>query len=256
MGFFDEIGFKITQAGQGAVQKTKDMADIAKLNSLISEEEKRVNNCYYQIGKMYVQFHPDDYDDNLSVLISSLADSIKKMENYRKQLQILKGYVNCPNCGAEVLNTVAFCSACGKPMPATLQNQMMTDMIKCAACGQFVNKNMKFCTKCGSPVSFSVNKNTEPKSQYQQNPQSVVPPQNQSTDFHDNSEFKYQQGTQFSDPQQNYSVQNVINEQQHQSIEYMADIYSQTGTKTCPQCGSLVDSDMSFCTECGSPLDL
>lgn len=41
MAFFDEIGKKISQTGQGVVQKTKDMADVAKLNSLISEEEEK-----------------------------------------------------------------------------------------------------------------------------------------------------------------------------------------------------------------------
>lgn len=40
MAFFDEIGKKITQTGQMAVQKTKNMADIAKLNASLSDEEK------------------------------------------------------------------------------------------------------------------------------------------------------------------------------------------------------------------------
>ena len=37
MAFFDEIGKKLSQTGQMAVQKTKEMADIAKLNSNISD---------------------------------------------------------------------------------------------------------------------------------------------------------------------------------------------------------------------------
>ena len=37
MAFFDEIGKKLSQTGQGMVQKTKEMADVAKLNSNISD---------------------------------------------------------------------------------------------------------------------------------------------------------------------------------------------------------------------------
>ena len=39
MSFFDDLGKKLSQAGQTAVQKTKEMADVAKLNSAISDEE-------------------------------------------------------------------------------------------------------------------------------------------------------------------------------------------------------------------------
>lgn len=36
MSFFDEVGKKITDVGQGTLQKTKNMADVAKLNASIS----------------------------------------------------------------------------------------------------------------------------------------------------------------------------------------------------------------------------
>ena len=38
MGFFNEIGQKISTAGQEALAKTKDFADVAKLNSNINDE--------------------------------------------------------------------------------------------------------------------------------------------------------------------------------------------------------------------------
>lgn len=52
MAFFDDLGKKLSQAGQTAVQKTKEITDIARINGLISDEEKKVNNNYYQIGKI------------------------------------------------------------------------------------------------------------------------------------------------------------------------------------------------------------
>ena len=41
MAFFDDLGKKISQAGQNAVQKTKEMTDIARINGMISDEEKK-----------------------------------------------------------------------------------------------------------------------------------------------------------------------------------------------------------------------
>ena len=48
--FFDDLGRKISQAGQSAVQKTKEMTDIVKLNSSIADEEKKIRNSYVEIG--------------------------------------------------------------------------------------------------------------------------------------------------------------------------------------------------------------
>lgn len=46
MAFFDDLGKKITQTGQGVVQKTKDTAETIKLNGMISDEEKNIVNFY------------------------------------------------------------------------------------------------------------------------------------------------------------------------------------------------------------------
>ena len=54
MSFFDEVGKKITDVGQGTIQKTKNMADVAKLNSVISEEEQKIKSAYEQIGQIFV----------------------------------------------------------------------------------------------------------------------------------------------------------------------------------------------------------
>ena len=37
MGFFDDFGKKISSAGQEAIAKTKELADVAKINSSICD---------------------------------------------------------------------------------------------------------------------------------------------------------------------------------------------------------------------------
>ena len=62
MAFLDALGKKISQTGQDVVQKTKDTAEIIKYNTMISDEERRINEFYAQIGKTYVDLHADSYE--------------------------------------------------------------------------------------------------------------------------------------------------------------------------------------------------
>lgn len=157
MAFFDDLGKKISQGSQSAVQKTKDMVEIAKLNSLISNEEKQWNNYCFQIGKLYVKIHRDQYEEAFASLMDALKKTEDKIVNYRKQVADLKGIIRCSKCGAEVPNTASFCNACGapvaKPAPTPVQNPPVdTTLIMCSSCGSALDKNTRFCTTCGAPV--------------------------------------------------------------------------------------------------------
>lgn len=117
MAFFDDLGKKLSQAGQSAVQKTKEMADIAKLNSAISDEEKRIDNSYLEIGKLYVSLHDAEHEADFDSLIAAIHESEAKVKDYQQQIKDIKGVVKCEKCGAEVPSNAAFCSSCGAPMP-------------------------------------------------------------------------------------------------------------------------------------------
>lgn len=155
MAFFDDISKKLSQTGQGMVQKTKEMADVAKLNSAITDEEGKINNNYYLIGKLYVSMHMSDCEDDFKGMISDIQVSESKIAEYRQQIKTIKGVVKCEKCGAEVANNIAFCSACGNPMPHK-EIVNTDDKIKCESCGSFVNKGMRFCTACGKPMQIAM----------------------------------------------------------------------------------------------------
>lgn len=117
MSFFDDLGKKLSQAGQSAAQKTKEIAETAKLNSQISDEEKKINDFYLQIGKLYVSLHDENHEADFDELIRSLHESENKVKECRQQIKDIKGVVVCEKCGAEVSNGSAFCSTCGAPLP-------------------------------------------------------------------------------------------------------------------------------------------
>lgn len=157
MAFFDNLGKKISQAGQDALQKTREMADMAKINSMIADEEKRINNIYYQIGKMYAVLHLDDYENCFSSLMDSLNESENKIENLKVKIQELKNVSKCVHCGAEVSATAKYCNACGNAITNNSVDVFQdSNMIKCDSCGNMIKKDMNFCTKCGTPIVHTV----------------------------------------------------------------------------------------------------
>lgn len=151
MAFFDKLSKTVSEASQKTIAKTKELADTFRLNTMISEQEKIITNQYFQIGKLYVSIHKDNYEDDFSGMISAIAEAEAKIRDYKKQIQDIKGVQRCEKCGAEVPNGAAFCSSCGATMPK-IQTPEPTDYVKCENCGTNVKKGMRFCTSCGKPM--------------------------------------------------------------------------------------------------------
>jgi len=155
MAFFDDLGKKLSQAGQSAVQKTKEMTDIAKLNGMISDEEKKIKDTYYKIGKLYVETHQSVCENEFADMLSAINESENKIKEYKDQIQEIKGIEKCSKCGAEVANGAAFCGVCGAPM--TKEEPVVVDeaedtVKKCFGCGAEIAEGVAFCSQCGTKV--------------------------------------------------------------------------------------------------------
>ena len=157
MSFWNNLGQKASETTAKAMQKAKEMSDLAKLNSMISEEEKKINNAYHQIGEVYVSLHKFNHEEEFHDLIGTIQESEQKIESYKEQIQEVKGVVKCPRCGAELQKGVAFCSSCGAPMPIVQPaDNEEQDFEQCKSCGAMVKKGVHFCTACGKPIELSV----------------------------------------------------------------------------------------------------
>ena len=60
MDFFEQIGRRLSNAGQNVAQQTRDFSDVAKLNSAISDREKRISQMFLQLGQSYYERHKSD----------------------------------------------------------------------------------------------------------------------------------------------------------------------------------------------------
>lgn len=156
MAFLDDLGKKISNAGQSTVKKTQEFANVTKLNGQISEEERNQNKLYYQIGKLYFSKHQNDCEDEFVSMIRNIIDSEARIKEYRHEISVIKGIVVCPKCGGENEIGAAFCTACGEAIPKEA-SMIDESVIKCSSCGQFVPKGVRFCTSCGKPLDMGEN---------------------------------------------------------------------------------------------------
>lgn len=116
MDFLDNLGKKLTNAGQSAVQKTKEVADITKLSAEVSTEERKLSDCYSAIGKLYVSLHHDDYEEEFEKYFKFVKEYEAKIEECKQQIKEIKGIMTCEKCGADIPAGSMFCGKCGAPV--------------------------------------------------------------------------------------------------------------------------------------------
>lgn len=164
MGFFEDIGKKVADAGQKTVQKTKEMSDVIRLESLVTKEGNKLEQIYNQIGKLYVELHADSFEDAFAEMFGEIREAEQNIQNYRQQIDEIKNSRNreedetaafgkCPNCGAAVPEGGLFCTSCGKPIPQVGASSDTAEKQFCVACGAELASDAIFCEKCGTKVS-------------------------------------------------------------------------------------------------------
>lgn len=114
MSFFDNLGQKLNDVGQTTIKKTKDLADTAKMNLEISEEERKISNAHEQIGKWYAAKYRMQADPEIQNWMDAIFASEAKIKACRDNLGQIKGETTCPQCRASIAVGVQFCPNCGQ----------------------------------------------------------------------------------------------------------------------------------------------
>lgn len=138
MAFWDELKEKITQGGQEALQKTRDIAEVVTTNANISESKKKINELYTELGQMLVKkaFENMTSSDIAVILEDETADDASHvivLDNWRdfyniarfirseeevialseKKISDLRAEAKCPSCGSRIPKGAMFCPECG-----------------------------------------------------------------------------------------------------------------------------------------------
>ena len=151
MAIWHNLSKAASDATAKAVEQAKTLTEITRLNSLIADEEKRMNDYYLGLGKRYAELFQADHAVELEEFFTGISECGRKIQAYRAQIQNVKGVVRCEKCGAEVSKGAAFCSACGTQIPVQQQDDTLNNAM-CQKCGAKIEDDMLFCTSCGTKI--------------------------------------------------------------------------------------------------------
>ena len=156
-GILDDLGRRIQNAGKTTVQKTKELTDIAKLNSAIADEERSQKNLFLQLGREYFNNHAEDAEEALSHTVRDIADSKARVKSLQHEINDIRGIRICEACGAEVRLGAVFCTACGVRLPDYVApaREPGANPDRCIYCGRELNKADRFCPTCGTKIEHA-----------------------------------------------------------------------------------------------------
>ncbi|MGN0398997.1 MAG: zinc-ribbon domain-containing protein [Blautia sp.] len=202
----------------------KGFYETAKINILIGDEEKKIKNACYEIGKIYASLHKSDFEQDFAAWMGIVNESEQKIEHYKRQIEKIKSVKRC-SCGAELIEGMGFCAACGKPV----QKQETADEIRCIHCGKPVKKDAKFCIHCG----MLMEKPEDPP--VEEIKEQTCPVCGE----------RIEKGVKFC-----IYCGNPVKK----SGDGNDEVVINSGKKICPKCGVEVEQDALFCTGCGEKL--
>ncbi|OUP84188.1 hypothetical protein B5F07_08615 [Lachnoclostridium sp. An169] len=164
MAFLDDIDRKISHFGKNAIKKTKDVTESMKISSAIQAESDKQQELFRKIGQYIFENYADKADEQVREWCSAIQASKAQEMQYKEQLELLKGAVTCPNCGASVQAGSRFCNVCGKEINAPARQTVSSAGQKrtCPSCGMEVEDEAMFCTNCGTRIEADVPVKKEP----------------------------------------------------------------------------------------------
>lgn len=146
MAFFNDFGRKLSESSRNAIQKTRDLADISRLDAAVAERERSLTEVYARIGELYVQLHNNDFEPDFADEMEAVAREKDSIAALKTKIMELRGTTLCVNCGAEIPASALFCEDCGA------RQRYAEEMTVCPGCGQTIPAGSRFCPYCGMPL--------------------------------------------------------------------------------------------------------
>lgn len=113
MDFFSKIGSKVSDISKNVAQNSKDFVELNKLKSMITTEENNIQKAYTEIGKKFFEQNVGEVSAEFVENFNAINEAKAKIAELNAEITKIKGTYNCPNCGAEVATSQAFCPGCG-----------------------------------------------------------------------------------------------------------------------------------------------
>ena len=138
MAFWDELRDKLTQGSQGALQKTREIADVVTMNAEISDSRRKIRELYEELGELLVneafagmtseQIRIALEEENADaasrkIVLGNWKEYYSKVRYVRSEEEVialnesriseLRSDMKCPKCGSRIIKGMSFCPECG-----------------------------------------------------------------------------------------------------------------------------------------------
>lgn len=147
MSYFEKIGSSISNKSKDIVRKAKDASEVSSLNSIIKNENQKIELNYKMMGKLYFDKYGSAPADDFASAITAIKESMDKIAETQEMIKKIKGRRCCPACMTPFKTGSLFCAKCGTKL-AQEQSEIV-----CFNCGNLLGANAQFCNKCGTMLS-------------------------------------------------------------------------------------------------------
>ena len=152
----------MSRMAQNAVAKSKEVAEVTRLNVEIGSLQQRVREQCGRLGE-YLMAHPEllpEGDETIRQILQAAAECQAKIAQDNQQILEIRNINLCPRCGAEVSRASRFCDKCGavlerpviavpgQEVPAQPEPAAQPEPVQAAS----AEPVQRFCAQCGSPV--------------------------------------------------------------------------------------------------------
>lgn len=246
MAFFD----KLNEMAKNVGDKTGDMLEVSKLNSQISDAEKRILVQKKAIGEYcWTQYIANiQLDPEVARMCASIKEDEALIATTQAEIRSIKaekaaapvvveaGMLLCQECGTPNPEGTKFCQECGKELEAPIP-AVPTAVVTCPACGSQNPVGTHFCQECGQDME-AVTDISEPQ------PVAISLPEKQEVLIcpacgavnNDENRFCSECGTTLPSSPADISLP------------------EEPDGLICPACGAVNNEENRFCSECGTPL--
>lgn len=271
MSFFNDLGKKISQTSQGAVNKTRAMTETSKINGVINDSKRKIELAYKEIGSFYFEKYGNNPDPEIAEKVSMVKELNDKINQLQIEVRRINGFATCPNCGQIIKEGFLFCTNCGMKFeqPKPRQEEKV-----CKSCGYPVMEGTAFCTRCGTPINAGEKEKAVEEYIPQLQNQGYYPQENISN-FQDSiygdvektvvmpgdyQKHNYETSREANMPEseEERTTGSLGNIEDTKVPEAKAEpLKSETDedVKLCPSCGYECKKEALFCLRCGEKLE-
>ena len=155
MDFFKEFSKQFTNMARSASEKSKEGAELNRLNAQLRSAEEELEALFTRFGKACYAERAGrsgaDEAEELALRIRSAELKVAELSAARDAARELK---RCPGCGMLFPKEAKFCSACGRKLPEGPPKPEPVEVGEyCPACGAKREGGEPRCPVCGADFS-------------------------------------------------------------------------------------------------------